>query len=72
MKSRRQWAIERDRELVEEALDWDEVQVQHLPMRAKLLCRTCNRVGFADVPHGKRNPRFKCKRCGSNSIVYLT
>jgi tRNA(Ile2) C34 agmatinyltransferase TiaS len=71
-KSRKQWAIERDRELIEEALDFDDVAITRLPMRAKLRCRSCGHCGVAVVPCGRSNPRFKCRKCGSRLSAYLT
>jgi hypothetical protein len=69
-KSRKQWAIERDRELVEEALDFDEVAVTRLPMRARLRCRSCGHVGIASVPPDRKSPRFCCLKCGSRLSAY--
>lgn len=69
-KSRREWARERDQELVEEAIDFDEVPIQRIPMRASLRCRSCGHQGRALVPHGATSPRFKCSRCGSSLVAY--
>lgn len=70
-KTRRQWAIERDRELVDEAIDFDEVSITRLPMRAGLRCRNCGHCGRAAVPHGVKSPRFRCSKCGSSLVAYL-
>lgn len=68
--NQRQWARERDQELVEDAIDFDEVAVKRLPMHAALRCRTCGHRGTACVPHGAPTPRFKCSQCGSSLVAY--
>ena len=67
-KTRRQWAIERDRELVEEALDLDEVRVKRLPTWISVRCPDCRHSARIAI-HLELVPRLKCSRCGHRNPI---
>lgn len=67
MASRRQWAIERDRDLIEDALD-DGIRIKRLRTWVTVRCLNCRhqvRIGI----YLEQASKLKCSKCGTKDPI---